>query len=79
MTEDKRGAIVPKNSESTKIFDRKYGGRAASVGRGSRWGVAAQAVVIKGVKAASGVRKFCHLLKRCHSCILADIPASPEK
>jgi hypothetical protein len=68
-----------KDSESTKIFDKRYDGHAASVVRGSRWRVTAQAVVIKGVKAASEVRKLLTPTKRCHSCIVADIPTSVKK
>jgi hypothetical protein len=77
---NKRWVTGLKDSEFTKIFDKRYDGHATSVVRGSGWRVAAQAVVIKGVKAASGVRKLLSPTKRCHSCIVADIlPASRSR
>jgi hypothetical protein len=61
---NKRWVTGLKDSEFTKIFDKRYDGHATSVVRGSGWRVAAQAVVIKGVKAASGVRKLLSPTKR---------------
>jgi hypothetical protein len=76
---NKRLVTGLKDSEFTKIFDKRYDGNATSVVRGSRWRVAAQTVVIKGVKAASEVRKLLTPTKRCHSCIVADTPTSVKK
>jgi hypothetical protein len=76
---NKRWVTGLKDSESTKPSDKRYDGHAASVVWGFRWRVAAQAVVIRSVKAAPEVRKLLTPTKRCHSYIVADIPTSVKK